>query len=73
MNTGFRANSQVMYSWIYINTINITLHFFTHVETLGVGYINNYFFNLLYKKYMTPKGCPPKAEDVPRRLPYAPD
>ena len=44
MNTGFRANSQVMYSWIYINKINITLHFFTHVETLGVGYINNYFF-----------------------------
>ena len=39
----FRVSGQFI-SWIYINKINITLHFFTHVETVGVGYINNYFF-----------------------------
>ena len=39
----YRVSGQFT-SWIYINKINITLHFFTHVETVGVGYINNYFF-----------------------------
>ena len=57
----YRVSGQFT-SWIYINKINITLHFFTHVETLGVGYITtNLYIFFIRNIYF----CPPK--DVPRR------